>query len=243
MAKIEAVHPADYRDEMWHGSSAVTMRQMVFGMNDGLVATVGLVAGLTFAGSSQRLLLGATLAAITAAVVSMALGSFLSTRTEVHYQKAQMRREQSEIEHRPEEELEEMRQIYTGYGFSADEVAIFLNRFQQDQKLWLNLMLRDELGIIPETFESPWINAGQMALAVLAGSIPPLVPNILLTRPTLAFPWAIILAILTAFGLGAATGRITGRLWWRSGLSFLGVASVAAMIGMGAGAFIAPLFA
>ena len=100
MAKIEAVHPADYRDEMWHGSSAVTMRQMVFGMNDGLVATVGLVAGLTFAGSSQRLLLGATLAAITAAVVSMALGSFLSTRTEVHYQKAQMRREQSEIEHR-----------------------------------------------------------------------------------------------------------------------------------------------
>lgn len=241
--EAQTVHPPDYSAETWHGSGAVTMRQMVFGMNDGLVATIGLVAGLIFAGSSKGVVLGATLAAIIAAVASMALGSYLSTRTEVQYHEAQIRRETREIEENPEEEMEEMRQIYQEYGLSGEEIEIFLSHFRKDKKLWLQLMLRDELGIIPESFESPWVNAGQMALAVAIGSLPPLVPMIFASRPQSAFPLVVSLSALAAFALGAITGMNTANRWWRSGLSFLIVSAVAAAIGMGAGSLIAPLFA
>lgn len=236
-------HPKDYADETWHGSGGATLRQMVFGMNDGLVATVGLVAGLIFAGSSRGIVLGGTLAAIIAAVSSMALGSYLSTQAEVGYQEAQIRREEREIEEQPNEELNEMRQIYHGYGLTEQEVEIFLSHFKRDKQLWLRLMLRDELGIVPESFESPWKNAGLMALAVAAGSLPPLLPILLSSEPKHAFVWVLILSALTAFGLGAATARSTGRRWLASGVSFLVVASIAAAIGMGAGSLIAPLFA
>ncbi|HBQ94589.1 MAG TPA: hypothetical protein DD856_05700, partial [Sulfobacillus sp.] len=230
MAQLTALHPERYEDESWHGTHATTLRQLVFGVNDGLVATVGLVAGLTFAGAGQGTVLGATLAAIFAAVVSMALGSYLSTRTEVQYHQAQVLREKREIEENPEEELNEMRQIYRGYGFSEDEIQVFLNRFLKDKKLWLNLMLRDELGILAENFENPWSNAGVMALAVGFGSLPPLIPNFFSTHPQGVFPWVIVLSALTAFLLGALTARSSGKSSWRSGLSFLAVAAVAAGI-------------
>lgn len=236
------VHPQDYADEAWHGNGATTIRQMVFGVNDGLVATVGLVAGLIFAGSSKNIVLGATLAAIIAAVSSMALGSYLSTQAEVGYQRAQIRREQREIDEQPEEELREMRQIYRGYGLDEPEIEIFLSHFKRDKRLWLQLMLRDELGLLPEAFESPWKNAGLMAMAVAAGSLPPLVPVLWSSSPRGAFGWILALSAMTAFGLGAVTARSTGRRWWRAGLSFLMVAAIAAAIGMGAGHLIAPLF-
>jgi len=239
---VPFLHPRNFKDERWHGSGAATIRQMVFGMNDGLVATVGLVAGLIFAGTSKGVVIGATLAAIVAAVASMALGSFLATKTEVQYLQAEVRRESREIEEYPDEELDEMRQIYRRYGFSEHETEIFLTRFQSDKSLWLQLMLRDELGILPESFENPWVNAGLMALAVAIGSLPPLLPVILGSHPHNAFPWIIGLSAATAFGLGALTGWVTANRWWRTGFSFLLVATVAAVIGMGAGSLMAPLF-
>ena len=242
MAQLSSIHPESYEDEVWHGTHAATLRQLVFGVNDGLVATIGLVAGLTFAGARQGTVLGATIAAILAAVVSMALGSYLSTRTEVQYHQAQVVREEREIEQNPQEELNEMRQIYRGYGFAEDEIQVFLNRFLQDKKLWLNLMLRDELGIVQENFENPCTNAGLIALAVCIGSVPPLVPNFFSTHPQSVFLWVLGLSALTAFGLGAVTGRFSNKGFWRSGLSFLLVAAVAAGIGMGAGHLIAPIF-
>lgn len=234
-------HYSPDQTESWHASNGADLRQVVFGVNDGLVATIGLVAGLTFAGSHQGIVIGATLAAIIAAVVSMALGSYLSTRTEVRYYQAQVHREQTEITNEPEEELSEMHRIYRGYGFSEEETQIFLKRFQQDHDLWLKLMLRDELGIIPDTFESPIKNAGVMALAVLLGSLPPLIPNFVSTHPLQAFPWVVFLSALSAFVLGAAAGKSTGDTWWRSGISFLVVSAIAAGIGMGAGHLITPL--
>lgn len=225
------------------GTGGTWLRQIVFGMNDGLVATVGLVAGLIFAGSSRGVVLGSTVAAIIAAVSSMALGSYLSTQAEVGYQEAQIRREQQDIEEKPQEELEEMQHIYQGYGMSDQEVEILLTHLQRDKTLWLRLMLRDELGIVPESFENPGKNAALMALAVAAGSAPPLLPIIIGQDPRHVLGWVLLFSALTALGLGAATARSTGRRWWRSALSFLVVAAIAAAIGMGAGSLIAPLFA
>lgn len=153
-----------------------------------------------------------------------------------------MPREQREIEEQPHEELNEMRQIYQSYGMTEEEIEIFLSHFQRDNKLWLRLMLRDELGIVPESFESPWKNAALMAWAVAVGSAPPLMPILWSREPKAAFVWVLVLSALTAFGLGAVTARSTGRIWWRSALSFLAVASIAGGIGMAAGSLIAPLF-
>jgi VIT1/CCC1 family predicted Fe2+/Mn2+ transporter len=241
MAKDFSLVQTAFTEERNPDGRATTIRQMVFGMNDGLVATVGLVTGLIFSGSSRAVILAATLAAIIAAVSSMALGSFLATKTEVEYLEAQIQQESRELEEDPEQELDEMRQIYRQYGFADAETEILLTRLKADKSLWLQLMLRDELGILPESFENPWSNAGWMALAVALGSLPPLLPIILGTQPKAALIWVISLSALTAFSLGGVTATVTANRWWRAGISFLLVATIAALIGMGAGTLIAPL--
>jgi len=241
MAKDVSLVQTAFTEERSSDQRATTIRQMVFGMNDGLVATVGLVTGLIFSGSSRSVILAATLAAIIAAVSSMALGSFLATKTEVEYLEAQIRQESRELEEDPEQELDEMRQIYRQYGFLDTETEILLTRLKADKTLWLQLMLRDELGILPESFENPWSNAAWMALAVALGSLPPLLPILLGIEPQPALIWVISLSALTAFSLGGVTATVTANRWWRAGISFLLVATIAALIGMGAGTLIAPL--
>jgi VIT1/CCC1 family predicted Fe2+/Mn2+ transporter len=200
-------------------------------MNDGLVATTGLVTGMTLTGASHLTMITATLTAVWAAMISMAIGSYLGTHSEVAFQQAVVARERWELDDHPEEELDEMRVIYENYGFSPDEVAVFLRGFQRDPELWLRLMIRDEHGVLPETWESPISNALVMALAVLAGSIPPLLPNLVISSPQHSLPWVLVLAGVTAIGLGWFTARLTSQRPLRLALKFLALAAAAMLLG------------
>lgn len=216
-------------------------REIVFGMNDGLVATTGLVAGLTLTSASHAAMITATFAAVWAAMISMAIGSYLGTHSELAFQQAVVARERWELDDHPEEELEEMRTIYHNYGFSPEEVAVLLQGFQRDPDLWLRLMVRDEHGVLSETWESPIRNAVVMAIAVLAGSLPPLVPNLVFASPHQALAAVLILAAATAAGLGWVTARLTTQAPIRLSLRFLALAGAAMLLGSGMGAFMGTL--
>ncbi len=213
-------------------------REIVFGMNDGLVATTGLVTGMTLTGADHLTMITATFTAVWAAMISMAIGSYLGTHSEVAFQQALVRRERWELDDHPEEEMEEMRLIYQNYGFSVEEVAVFLKGFQRDPDLWLRLMLRDEHGILPETWESPLQNAFVMAIAVLAGSLAPILPNLIIASPVHALPAVLGLGALAAVALGWFTARLTSQPRARVALKFLALASAAMLLGSAMGGFL-----
>ncbi len=213
-------------------------REIVFGMNDGLIATTGLIAGLTLTHASHSTMVTATLAAVWAAMISMAIGSYLGTHSEVAFQQALVARERWELADHPAEELEEMRAIYHAYGFSPDEIAVLLRAFERDPELWLRLMLRDEHGVLTETWESPMANALMMAVAVLAGSVPALVPNLVISSPPHALAYVLISAGLLAIGLGWSTARLTSQSPVRVATKFLALTSAAMVLGSGMGLFI-----
>ncbi len=242
-AKAEKlVHPRDYHGETWHTDYGSVLREAVFGVNDGLVSMLGIVAGVTASGLGHLHVVMAALVAVIAATVSMALGSYLSSRSENDFYASEVERERREIEEVPEHELQEIEEIYTGYGFAPDEVEMIKRRFAQNKELWLEFMLRDELGIIQSSQEQPWRNALIMAAAVLVGSAPPVVPYLLLGSTSTALRVAIVLSGLAAFSLGALKSRVAKGSWYGSGLTFLMVAAVAAVVGIGVGAIIPHLF-
>ncbi len=208
-------------------------------MNDGVIATTGLVAGLTFGDAGHPTIVVASMAAVWAAMVSMGIGSYLATRAEVTWQQALVARERWELTDHPDEELEEMRQIYQEYGFSTAEVETILGRLRRDPELWLKLMLRDELGVLPERWESALTNALIMAFAVLCGSLPPLIPYVLMSRPYTAFWPAIALAGVTSWALGAMTAAMTGQSRFRVALKFVLLALLAVVLGSTMGGVIA----
>ena len=236
------VHPRDYHGEIWHSDYGSILREAVFGVNDGLVSMLGIVAGVTASRLGHVHVVIAALVAVIAATVSMALGSYLSSRSENDFYASEVERERREIEEVPEHEMQEIEEMYTEYGFTPDEVAMIQRRFAQNHELWLEFMLRDELGIIRSKPERPAQNAAVMAIAVLVGSVPPVLPYLLDASTAGALRIAIVLSALAAFGLGVLKSRLAKGTWWGSGLMFLGVAAADAVIGIGVGDVIPHFF-
>ncbi|MBI5378671.1 MAG: VIT1/CCC1 transporter family protein, partial [Nitrospirae bacterium] len=62
-------------------------------MNDGLVSTIGFVAGVTAAVMQTRVVLLTGLAEVVAGALSMAIGAYLSTKAQREFFEHEIRRE------------------------------------------------------------------------------------------------------------------------------------------------------
>jgi VIT1/CCC1 family predicted Fe2+/Mn2+ transporter len=218
--------------EVLHTPSARSIREVVFGVNDGLVSITGLVVGVTASHLSARQILVAGLAATVAATVAMGLGAYLSTSAQNEYFQAEWDREMREVHEVPDEERREVEVILRQKGFTPEEARTFTARLMADKRQWVDFMMKEELGIMVEGLDNPWKTAGIMALAVLAGSLPPILPYVFLPEPSRALRWAVGLAMATAFGLGVAKARVARGTWWKSGVQFVAVAAAAIVFGI-----------
>src|SRR3990167_4656277 len=54
--------------------------------------------------------------------------------------------EKWEIKHKPDVERDEIREIYTNYGFDKETVETLTKKVTSNNELWLKVMMRDELG-------------------------------------------------------------------------------------------------
>lgn len=115
-----------------HTPRARSIREVVFGVNDGLVSITGIIVGVTASHLSGHQIIIAGLAAVAAAAVSMGLGQYLSTVAQNEYFLAERQREYREVEQIPHEERAEVEGIYRAQGFDSDEIKILTARITAD---------------------------------------------------------------------------------------------------------------
>ncbi|HJV32452.1 MAG TPA: VIT1/CCC1 transporter family protein [Patescibacteria group bacterium] len=205
------------------------IRELIFGLEDGLVSTMGAVAGIAAGTENGRVVILSGLVIIAVEALSMAAGSFLSNKSHRQMLEKRIADERREIEEKPEEEAEELRLMYRQRGFSEDETAILLKRITADKELWLEEMIAKELRIGAGDLEEPKSRALVMGLAYVAGGAVPLLPYLLLSvRPALAV--SVAATIATLFVVGFAKGRVAGIDRWKSAWEMVLVASSAAVI-------------
>ena len=239
-----SVHPHKrFHGEDWHTPKGRAIREVVFGMNDGLVTTIAFVAGVSGSLADPRLVVLAGVAEMIAGAVSMGVGSYISTKSQGDFFASEIARERREIREMPEHELAEARQIYSELGFAPDEVEMIVRRLEKNPKLFLRLMLRDELGIVEETFENPLRNAVIMGGAFVLGAIPPLVPFFFASDARVALPWAMALSLLAMFAIGAGRTRVTNRRFLVSGLEGVAFGLAATLVGWLGGVAVGRLLA
>ncbi|MEN7546712.1 VIT1/CCC1 transporter family protein [Rapidithrix thailandica] len=146
--------------------------EFVYGGIDGSVTTFAVVAGTAGAelGATVTIILG--FANLIADGFSMSVGSYLSTKSELENYRKHKRVEYWEVEHMPEEEKEEIRQIYREKGFEGELLEEVVQVITSDKDRWVNVMMKDELGMIPD-HKSPLATATTTFLSFLAvGFIP-----------------------------------------------------------------------
>lgn len=207
------------------------MREGIFGLNDGLVATIGLVSGEALSHQSHVSILIAGLSAVGANMVSMAVGSYLATSSENDFMKKEIADQERAIRRHPHRERHHVARLLGEIGLPNHAVRSVTTRIIETRPRWLKFMARENLGIHPDRTETPLKNSVVMGLAVVMGSTPPVLPYLLPLSLSTArdISWGVSFA--AALALGAVKGVLTRTSLVKSCVSFGVLVSLSAMIG------------
>ncbi len=158
------------RNKEHRAQRAGWLRAAVLGANDGLVATASLMIGVS-AANAHGFLITAGIAGIVAGAMSMAVGEYVSVRSQNDIEESDRLLEMAHLAADPEAELLELTNIYIDRGLTpelASEVALAMHA-----KDPLAAHLRDELGQHPHTKARPvQASAASAASFVFGGIIP-----------------------------------------------------------------------
>lgn len=220
-----------FHDEEWHTPKGRAIREVVFGMNDGLVTTIAFVAGASKTLADTHLVLLAGVAGMVAGAVSMGMGAYLSTKSQRDFFSSEIAREKREIRETPDHEADEAREIYEDLGFEPDEVEMIVKRLRANPALFLKMMMRDELGIVDEHLENPLRNSLTMGIAFFVGALPPLIPYVFVKDARQALIAAAALSLVAMFAIGAGRTRVTKGHLLLSGLEGIAFGAAAAAVG------------
>lgn len=212
------------------GQLGSALREGIFGLGDGVVSTLGAVTGIAVGTGSKFVVLLSGMVVIAVESLSMAAGSYLSSKSERELLERYLEEEKWEIKHRPKHEAAELREIYKQKGFVKKEIDMIVARFMKNPDAMLDEMAHHELKIIPENLAQPRSNALIMGVSYIVGGLIPLSAYFVFDMST-ALWVAIVLSVVVLFGVGAYKTKLTHKNPWKSGFEMMSISLGAALIG------------
>jgi len=209
------------------------LRAAVFGAMDGLVTTIGIVAGVGGGGGDTRTIILTGVAGLVAGAFSMALGEFASVDTQNDAVGHEVDVEREEIRRDPAGEQTELTDMYRTMGLSLDTARAVAAEVHANPELAVRVHITQEIGVDPDDQPSPWTAAVSSFACFALGGLLPLAP-LLLGSSSLVV--SMTLGALGLFLLGALTSRFTTRSWWFGGLRQLAFGALAAAATFAVGA-------
>jgi len=211
-----------------------SIREVVFGAQDGLVSTFAVIAGLAAAGVGPLVvLLGGAVSAM-AGVLSMSIGTFLSSRAQRQLYERELDRERREIRDHAGEEIAELIASLAARGMARSDAAEVARRIGRHPDILLSALSIFELGLAPQRLGAPVRDALVMAVAFGVASIVPLLPFVLL-QGLAALGISALLTLVALFGVGILKARVAGVSALRSGVEVAVLAAASGLISFGLG--------
>ena len=227
-------HMSELATEPGRIERLASIREVVFGAQDGLVSTFAVVAGLAAAGVGNLVvLLGGAVSAM-AGVLSMSIGTFLASRAQRQLYETELARERREIRDHPGEEIAELIAALHARGMARPDAAEVARRIGRHPDILLSTLAIFELGLAPQRLGTPVRDALVMAVAFGVAAALPLVPFLLgPALPALALSAVVTVAAL--FLVGVLKARVAGVSALRSGLEVAVLAAASGLLSFGLG--------
>ncbi len=189
------------------------LRAGVLGANDGIVSTAGLVVGVAGATADRTAIFAAGVAGLVAGALSMAGGEYVSVSTQRDTERAALTLEARELREMPEEEEQELADIYQDKGLTPDLAAQVARQLTARDPLRAHA--EAELQINPDSLTSPWQAAWASLVSFAVGALIPLVAIIL--PPTSWRVWTCALAVVAGLVLtGVISAKLGSSPIWRA---------------------------
>lgn len=212
------------------GESRQYWRDIILGVNDGLVSTYLLVVTVVSGGLAIGDVLLTGIAGALAGSVSMAAGEYLATKSQDEVLTAELALEVEHLAQFRNTELEQLREMFTDMGIAPDDLETVVAAFDKSDEAMLNVMAALEFGVVDSERRSPYLAMAASGLLFLVGAIPSVLPFAIMSDTTSALIVASVLTFGALFIVGAVKARVAKTSLFKSGLENLAIAGVGGVI-------------
>ena len=227
-AATGAAEEVPYRPHV--GETRQYVRDIILGVNDGLVSIFLLVAGVVGGGLDSETVLLTAVAGGVAGAISMAAGEYLATRSQEEVFDAEIELEREHIKYHRESEVAQFYEMFRDMGVAEHRLEDVVTAFTEDDETILNAMKVMEFGLVDEERRSPYRAMVMSGVLFLAGSLPSVLPFVFTDSTGLGLTWAAVGTALGLFGVGAAKTILTRTPVVRAGLENLVIAGFGGLI-------------
>ena len=225
------------------GNNRQYWRDIMLGVNDGLVSTFLLVAGVVGGGLSSPAILLTAIAGGVAGAVSMCSGEYIATKSQNQVLHGEIALERQHVTHNLEDELSEVAALLELIGIpqaGCDLHGPIINHYRKNPDELLKIMIALEFGVLEQEERSP-VRAGLISCCVfILGSLPSIIPFIFSgDTPLLGFIVAAVATTVSLLSVGGIKSWATRGNCVTSALENLIIAGFGGALAYGIGLLVA----
>jgi vacuolar iron transporter family protein len=211
-------------------ASRARIREFVFGIQDGLMTTVGLLAGIQGATENNLVVIVTGLTSMFAGAVSMATGSYLSSNAEKEIFDKELKDAAELAEREPYVAAEGLLGALSEEGLGKEQSYRIVKLLGQRHGAFLRTFQEKVFGLGSAAINRPIQAALVMGFSFMIGATIPLLPYLLFSGINALYV-SIGLAALTLFSVGVFKGYLAARPLFASGAQFFVIAVGASLLG------------
>ena len=210
-------------------------RAAVLGVNDGLVTNICLILGVAAANGPASAVRVAGFASLVAGAVSMAVGEWVSVRSQVEMYEGVLDELRLLVRRNPKLVLDTLTQRLVDGGFARDTARLVATELPLDERHFQQFTAQTVFGINADELGSPRVAALTSLALFSLGAAVPLAPW-LVGSGIAATVTSIVLTAVASMAVGAWVARSSGRPALHGGLRQLLFVVLAAAVTSGVGA-------
>jgi VIT1/CCC1 family predicted Fe2+/Mn2+ transporter len=220
-----------------------SIREVVFGIQDGVLTTAGVLAGLSGAVNGRSQVILAALASTVAGALSMGAGAYLGTRAETEVIRSELRRAHAEVSDQPYIVKESLLEALAKEGLAREASYRVVELLSSAPQALSSTAEEKIYGLTQGSFGNPALDGLLMGVAFLLGALVPLLPFVLIASVHTGLIAGLGATALVLFAVGYfVEGRLSDQRYPAlAGARFLAIALGAAVIGYLIGLAISPL--
>ena len=216
--------------------SDTTLKEIIFGMEDGMVSTLGALTGVAIGSQNMDVVILTGTVIIAVESISMGIGSFLSSQSIKERQLMEIESERRQVRHETLTEKLELEKMLIRDGWSKKIAKLMVAEAGEKKELLFSEMQYRELGIQIKNLHNNKHSAWGMFIAYVIGGFIPLSAYFIFSLPT-AMWWSIGFSLIGLFILGLVVSDRPGITRLKRALRMVVFGGVAILIGVLAGMF------
>ncbi|MBT8235270.1 MAG: VIT1/CCC1 transporter family protein [Bacteroidia bacterium] len=219
------------------------LSEFVYGGIDGCVTTFAVVAGSVGAGLDSAVIIILGFANLLADGFAMSVGAYLSTKTEKDNYSKHKNRELESDKQDPNYKKVRIAQVFKSLGYKDQALDVVVDQVTNDSERWIDIILKEEMKIIPEN-KSPLKIGGVTYFSFILIGIIPLLIYVLDYLIPIRGDLFVIASVLTGFGfliIGWLKAHVNDTRILKGIIETLALGAIAAIVAYFIGDFLESL--